>query len=110
MKIPEPEILKSKRGRIRWKYDFEHYLVRINKFSADEEPYVMIKVTDIGYPSISQGLGSNFFISFSSELYTVNEKESALEKIKEAFELAEYLQNNLEDMCVEESQKMTIID
>lgn len=102
MKIPEPKTIKGKNGRIIWKYKFKHYLVRINKFPGDDEVFVSVSQDDKAYPDVSKGLSSNFFVTLSSGIFTVSDREYALKMINEAFDLAELLENNLEKMTAAE--------
>ena len=102
MKIPKPIIKKGKNGRILWKYMFDHYIVWINRFSPGEDVYVVVKAIDPTYPDISEGLHHNFCVGSYSGYYVVKDKERVMNMIREAFELAEYLENNLEELCVAE--------
>lgn len=102
MKIPKPIIKKGKNGRILWTYMFDHYKVMINRFSEDEDVFVTVIPIDPFFPDISEGLQHNFFINADSGNFVIKDKERVINMITEAFELAEILENNLEDLCVAE--------
>lgn len=102
MKTVKPMIKKGKNGRVLWKYMFDHYIVGINRFSPGEDVYVVVKTIDPTYPEISEGLHHNFFVSSYSGYYVVKDKERVMNMITEAFELADYLENNLEALCAAE--------
>lgn len=97
--IPKPKIIKNNKGRVLWKYEFEHYIVRFNKFPGDEEVFACIKQIDLRYPNITE-MHSYYYVDLPFGYFEVKDKEYVLQMVEEAFELAEFLENNMEVLCV----------
>ena len=99
MKIPEPRKI-AKNGRTLWKYDFDNYMVRINRFPGDEELFVSVYSKDPLYPNVEIGKNGKYCVRFQSEYcYYLEEKDYVIDITEKAFKIADLLSNHLADLC-----------